>query len=310
MRFYFAPLEGVTGYIYRNAYHKFFEPTDKYFAPFIVAGQQEVFKTRDLNDILPDNNTGINLIPQLLSNNADYFIRTAIKVREFGYEEINLNLGCPSGTVVSKYRGSGFLAKPKELDEFLDKIYSANIGDISIKTRLGIEDPKEFYPLIEIYNKYPLKELIIHPRIQKDFYKNSPRLEIFKEALSLSKNPICYNGDINTIADYESFVDRFPHIVSIMIGRGLIRNPFLMEALSGKKEFEKERLKDFHDTIYSAYQKVISGDRNVLFKMKELWGFMIESFPDDAKAFKKIRKAERAMDYEAAVENLFSEYET
>jgi tRNA-dihydrouridine synthase len=309
MNFYYAPLEGVTGYIYRNAYHKYFSPMDKYFAPFIVANQQEVFKTRDIQDILPDNNIGIKLIPQLLSNNADYFINTSKRIKALGYNEINLNLGCPSGTVVAKYKGSGFLAKPNELDEFLDKIYTAGITEISIKTRLGKEAPEEFYHLMELYNKYPVKELIIHPRIQKDFYKNTPRLEIFQDAIEISKNPVCYNGDINTVADYEKIMHRFPKVDTIMIGRGLIRNPYLIQALNGSNNVNKDRLKEFHDTLYGNYRQVISGDRNVLFKMKEIWGFMIELFTDNTKYFKKIKKSERAADYEEAVASLFREQE-
>lgn len=309
MNFYYAPLEGVTGYIYRNAYHRFFSPMDKYFAPFIVSNQQEGFKTRGLQDILPGNNIGVKLVPQILSNNAKDFIHTSKKIKEFGYKEINLNLGCPSGTVVAKYKGAGFLAKPEELDKFLEEIYSAGVTDISIKTRLGKEEPDEFYSLIEIFNKYPVKELIIHPRIQKDYYKNTPRLEFFKAALELSKNPVCYNGDINTMADYKTLIHRFPKIDTVMIGRGLIRNPYLVHELKGNKELSKEVLKEFHDTIYAAYKQVISGDRNVLFKMKEIWIFMIDLFTDNTKYFKKIKKSERANDYEEAVAALFREQE-
>lgn len=307
MNFYYAPLEGVTGYIYRNAYHQFFHPTDKYFAPFIVANQQEGFKTRDLQDILPEHNRNKLLIPQLLSNNAKDFIHTSKRIKVFGYEEINLNLGCPSGTVVSKYKGSGFLAKPKELDEFLEEIYAAGVIDISVKTRLGKEDPQEFYQLIEIYNKYPIKELIIHPRIQKDMYKNSPRLEIFKDALSLSKNPVCYNGDINTVEDFNAFQKEFPNVYTVMIGRGLIKNPGLLHELKGEQKVSKKVFKEFHDKVYSDYRQVISGDRNVLFKMKEIWVFMIDSFIDHGKHLKKIKKSERLQDYEAAVASLFLE---
>lgn len=309
MKFYYAPLEGVTGYIYRNAYHKYFDSLDKYYAPFIVANMQDGFKHRDLQDILPENNKGLNLIPQILSNKGKEFIHTQKKIKEFGYEEINLNLGCPSGTVVSKGRGSGFLAYPKELDEFLEEIFEASITSISIKTRLGVENPDDFYKIIEIYNKYPLKELIIHPRIQKDFYKNSPRLEIFKDAIKLSKNPICYNGDITNIDNYKAFVEEFPSTHTIMIGRGLIRNPGLINELLGKGRVKKEILKEFHDSVYEGYKGVISGDRNVLFKMKEIWIFMIDLFTDNSKYLKKIKKSEHFKDYEEAVERLFKEQE-
>ena len=137
MNFYFAPMEGLTGYIYRNAHNAFFNNIDKYFSPFIVANQSESFKTRELNDILPENNQGIVLIPQLLTNNAKDFIHTSKKIKRLGYNEINLNLGCPSGTVVSKNRGSGFLSKREELDVFLEEIFSQAITKISVKTRIG-----------------------------------------------------------------------------------------------------------------------------------------------------------------------------
>lgn len=305
MKFYYAPLEGVTGYIYRNAYHKYFTPLDKYFAPFIVANQQDKFKTRDLQDILPENNKGLTLIPQILSNQAKDFIHTSKRIKEFGYHEINLNLGCPSGTVVAKNKGSGFLAKPKELDEFLEEIYSANITELSIKTRLGKEEEEEFYTLIEIFNKYPIKELIIHPRIQKDYYKNTPRWEIFKDAISLSKNPLCYNGDINSVQDYKELLSQFPSIDKIMIGRGLIKNPGLISEIYGSNRVEKDLLRDFHNEIYEGYKKVISGDKNVLFKMKEMWIFMGTLFEENEKCLKKIKKAERLYDYEEAMESIF-----
>lgn len=305
MKFYYAPLEGVTGYIYRNAYHKYFTPLDKYFAPFIVANQQDKFKTRDLQDILPENNKGLTLIPQILSNQAKDFIHTSKMIKEFGYHEINLNLGCPSGTVVAKHRGSGFLAKPKELDECLEEIYSANITELSIKTRLGKDNPEEFYSLIEIFNKYPIKELIIHPRIQKDYYKNTPRWEIFKDAISLSKNPLCYNGDINSVQDYKELLNQFPSIDKIMLGRGLIKNPGLISEIQGGNPVEKDILREFHDEVYEGYKKVMSGDRNVLFKMKEIWFFMGSLFEDNEKCLKKIKKVERLYDYEEAVKSFF-----
>ncbi|BCN29362.1 tRNA dihydrouridine synthase [Anaeromicropila herbilytica] len=309
MRFYFAPLEGVTGYLYRNAHHAFFPNIDKYFAPFIVANQSDSFKTKEIKDILPENNEGICLIPQILTNNAKDFIHTSKRIRELGYEEINLNLGCPSGTVVSKYRGSGFLAKREELDHFLEEIFAASVTKISVKTRIGKDNPEEFYSLIEIFNKYAMEELIIHPRIQKDFYKNKPNRTIFKEALALSSNPVCYNGDIFTVGDYEEFRAECPSVDKVMLGRGLIGNPGLVDGILKHEKLNKELLKDFHDRIYEDYQKVLSGDRNVLFKMKEIWFYMSPIFTDYQKYAKKIKKSERSEDYLKAVTSLFSEQE-
>lgn len=307
MNYYFAPMEGITGYVYRNAHKAFFNDIDKYYSPFIVANQSESFKTKELNDILPENNQGLTLIPQILTNQARDFIHTSKKIKYLGYHEVNLNLGCPSGTVVAKNRGSGFLAKREELDAFLYEIYSASITKISIKTRIGKEEPEEFYELIELFNKYPIEELIIHPRIQKDFYKNKPNLKIFKEALTLSKNPVCYNGDIFTAEDYQAFTADFPEVKTIMLGRGLITNPGLIHNISKHERLNIELLKNFHDNVYEGYQNTLYGDRNILFKMKEIWFYMILMFTNNAKYAKKIKKAEKLSDYNEAVTSLFRE---
>lgn len=309
MKFYFAPMEGLTGYIYRNAHHTFFNNVDKYFSPFIVPQQNESFKTRDINDILPEHNQGLVLIPQLLTNNAKDFIQTSKKLKQMGYNEINLNLGCPSGTVVSKYKGSGFLAKREELDQFLEEIFSRAETKISIKTRLGKDQPEEFYALMEIYNKYPMEELIIHPRIQKDFYKNTPNLKVFKDAYEISNNPVCYNGDIFTLEAYKEFTADFPTVDTLMLGRGLLANPALISAITDHMKIDKILLKDFHDKVYEGYKSVLFGDKNVLYKMKELWFYMSQVFSDPAKYVKKIRKSERLYDYDEAVASIFRELE-
>jgi tRNA-dihydrouridine synthase len=309
MNFYFAPMEGLTGYIYRNAHNTFFNNVDKYFAPFIVANQGENLKARELNDILPENNQGLVLIPQILTNNARDFINTSKKIKQLGYNEINLNLGCPSGTVVSKNKGAGFLSKREELDIFLEEIFDQSVTKISVKTRIGKDQPEEFYELIKIFNKYPMEELIIHPRIQKDFYKNKPNLNVFKDALVLSKNPVCYNGDIFTVKAYKEFSAAFPNVGTLMLGRGLLINPGLIDDITNNIKVDKNLLKDFHDKIYEDYKRILFGERNVLFKMKELWFYMIQAFSDNAKYAKKIRKSERLRDYDEAVSSLFREQE-
>jgi tRNA-dihydrouridine synthase len=307
MNFYFAPLEGLTGYVYRNAHHAFFHHVHKYFSPFIVANQSKGLKARELNDILPENNQGIHVVPQLLTNNAADFIHVSKKIKQLGYREVNLNLGCPSGTVVAKYKGSGFLAIPKELDQFFDTIFSQPEIKISVKTRIGKDRPEEFYALIEIFNKYPLEELIIHPRIQKDYYKNKPNLKIFEEALLLSKNPVCYNGDIFSVHDYKAFTAAFPLVGSLMLGRGLLTNPGLIGEISSHTTLDKKLLKVFHDKIYEDYKRVLVSERNVLFKMKALWVYMITMFTDSAKYAKRIKKSERYYEYDDAVSSLFGE---
>ena len=309
MKYYLAPMEGITGHIYRNAYEKYFHNIDKYFTPFIVPNESLSLKTKELRDMLPENNEGLNIVPQILTNNAEGFVLTANKLKQLGYEEINLNLGCPAVTVVSKKRGSVFLAYPEELDRFLDEIYKINDMKISIKTRLGKERADEFYKLIEIYNKYPLEELIIHPRTREDFYGNTPNLEIFKESLKLSKHSICYNGDIFTVDNYNKIVKEFPQVDKIMIGRGILANPGLIDEIKENKFITKEILKQFHDEIFENYTILLKEDKNAMYRMKELWGYMSHIFTNNKKYYKKIKKAQKAIDYKVAVNSLFAEQE-
>lgn len=311
MTFYFAPLEGVAGHIYRRAFHQHFdqEQISKYFAPFIVADQKKKFTTRDQNDIDPLNNKGIKLIPQILTNNGEDYLHTAYRLSQLGYDEININLGCPSGTVVSKKRGSGFLAYPEELDRFLEAIFNKSQTAISIKTRIGRDDPTEFNGLMAIYNRYPLKELIIHPRVQKDLYRNKPNLEVFREALLVSKNPVCYNGDIFTPDDFNAFTAEFPEVKTMMLGRGLLANPHLIHQIEGHKKMDRQTLRSFHDQVYRDYKAILFGDRNVLFKMKEVWFYLIQGFTQSDKVYKKIKKVERLSDYDSIIDSLFNEHE-
>lgn len=307
MKFYLAPMEGITGHIYRNSYEKYFHNIDKYFTPFIVPNQSVSLKTKELKDLLPQNNKGLNIVPQILTNNAYGFILTANKLKQLGYEEINLNLGCPAGTVVSKKRGSGFLAYPEELDKFLDEIYKIDNMKISIKTRLGKERADEFYKLIEIYNKYPLEELIIHPRTREDFYGNTPNLEVFKDALKLSKHSICYNGDIFTLNSYNKIINEFPEVNKVMLGRGILANPGLIGEIKNNEFANKEIIKMFHDEIFENYTILLNEDKNAMYRMKELWGYMSHIFTNNKKYYKKIKKAQKAIDYKNAVNSLFIE---
>ena len=280
---------------------------DKYFTPFIVPNQSVSLKTKELKDLLPQNNKGLNIVPQILTNDAEGFILTANKLKQLGYEEINLNLGCPAGTVVSKKRGSGFLAYPEELDKFLDEIYKIDNMKISIKTRLGKERADEFYKLIEIYNKYPLEELIIHPRTREDFYGNTPNLEVFKDALKLSKHSICYNGDIFTLNSYNKIINEFPEVNKVMLGRGILANPGLIGEIKNNEFANKEIIKMFHDEIFEKYTILLNEDKNAMYRMKELWGYMSHIFTNNKKYYKKIKKAQKAIDYKNAVNSLFIE---
>ncbi len=305
MKYYLAPLEGLTTYVYRNAYHRIFHSMDKYFTPFIVPHRNRGFKEKELKEILPENNKGLYLVPQILTDDAKDFVRTAHEFKAYGYEEVNLNAGCPSGTVVPKGKGAGMLADTYRLEKFLDEVFEKIDGKVSVKTRLGMQDAEEFGEILEVYNKFPLEELIIHARIREDYYKNKPHLEVFAEALENSRNSVCYNGDLFSGEDYEQFVQQFPSVSAVMLGRGMMSNPGLLDEICDGKQLDKARLRMFHDEIYEENRKLMSGDRAVLFRMKELWAFMISVFEDNTKYAKRIKKAEKAKAYEMVVDELF-----
>lgn len=304
MNYYFAPLEGITGFIYRNTYERHFGGIQKYFSPFITTNQHFTIQNREKKDILPENNKGIYLVPQIMTNNAEQFYDMANKLADLGYKEINLNLGCPSKTVVTKKKGSGFLAYPEELNVFLSEIfYRCRDMEISIKTRIGMEDPEEFKRLMQIYNKYPLKELIIHPRLQTDYYKNHPNMEVFKESIQLAKAPICYNGDLFTVEDIENFKKEYQTVKNIMLGRGILKTPTLMKELEGE-ERDLNKWYEFLTELCEEYEKELSGDTNVLYKMKEHWYYLFQSLPGSEKAAKAMKKTRNLDDYRILVRSI------
>ena len=310
MKNYLAPMEGVTNWVYRNAYHDCFYPMDKYFTPFITAKPNKRLSSKEIKEVSPETNGDLPVIPQILTNNAEDFVKTAHIFRdEYGHREVNLNLGCPSGTVTAKGKGAGFLGEPDKLERFLDEIFAKCNIQISVKTRLGMEDASEFPELMKLYNKFPMKELIIHPRVQKDFYKNTPNLEMFAEAFAMSTNPVCYNGDIFCVEDHQRICERFPELDAVMSGRGTLTNPALAREIRGGQALTKAELRKFHDLVYHTYRAEVSGDRNVLFKMKELWFYMGPLFANNKKYLKKIKKSEKCIVYESAVAELFSNEE-
>lgn len=304
MKRYFAPLEGITGYIYRNTFEEFFGGVDCYYSPFVVTRDSGIMKKKEMRDILPENNEKYPLVPQLLTNRAENFIQAAAQMASLGYEEVNLNLGCPSGTVVSKSRGAGFLKDLDKLQFFLDEIFRKTPCAISIKTRIGMENPEEFYQILSLYNQYPIKELIIHPRTRSEFYKGTVHQEIFLYAYQNSRIPVCYNGDICTVEDYQKIEEAFDNLPAVMIGRGLIANPALALQIQGKKA-AKEQLFSFQDTLLERYREVMSGDIHALHKMKEVWIYMAPHFTNYEKYLKKIKKTNRLDEYKAAVYQLF-----
>lgn len=300
MQFELAPMEGVTTWIYRTAYHRHFAPAVRYFTPFIAPNMNKGLNTRERNDVLPEHNEGQALIPQILTNRADYFLTTCRDLAELGYDEVNLNLGCPSGTVVSKGKGSGFLANPEELERFLDEIFEACPLKISIKTRVGRTDEAEWPRLLELYRRYPCTELIIHPRIQKDFYRGTPRMETFELALEHTPWPVVYNGDLFTRSDLETFQTKYPQLDTVMLGRGILCNPWLMGGTP-----DKAVLAQFHAELFEGYRSVLFGDGPVLCKMKGVWTYMIQLFTNYSPYQKIIRKTRHLSEYQSTVQSLF-----
>lgn len=318
MHIYFAPLEGITTYPYRNLHHKYFGGVEKYFTPFLAPGPEQGMSVKEMRDVLPENNAGVPVVPQILTNRAGDFLLASKKLLEMGYREINLNLGCPSGTVTAKKKGSGFLLYPDDLDRFFDEVFSdaaVRNGEflVSIKTRIGKNEVEEWPELMQVYNRYPIHELTVHPRIQKEFYKGTPHLDVFTDILKESRNPVVYNGDLFTVEKVKEFREKFPTVGTVMIGRGLIRNPALAEMIL-QEETEPEadilpRIREFHDALFEHYRETMSGDRNPLFRMKDLWSYMLAEVPDSEKLAKKIRKSQHVPEYLAAVEEVFARWD-
>ena len=310
MKLYLAPMEGITTYIYRNAYARYFGGIDKYFTPFIASKKMN---RRELNEILPEHNAGIVVVPQILTNRADEFLQITEKIAEYGYETVNLNLGCPSGTVTSRKRGAGFLSVPDALDSFLYEIYDKSPLKISIKTRIGMESLDEWEHILSIYQKYPIEELIIHPRLQKELYKFTPHKEAYLTAAKmLPEIPLCYNGDITSERSLQALLAVSPQTSCVMMGRGILRNPSLTAQLKksdSQTRCTKDTLKAFHNEIFDNYAAQMAGETPTLFKMKDLWTYLSESFQESDKYLKKIRKASGYAEYKLAVNTLFRECE-
>lgn len=305
MRIDCAPMEGITGYHFRLTHNRWFGGIDQYYLPFLSPTHTHSFSKKEWQDVLPENNEGLRVIPQILTRVADDFLWAASDLAALGYTEINLNLGCPSGTVVAKGKGSGFLGTPQELNKFLDRIFTSCSLKISVKTRLGLHDPEEFYPLLELFQQYPIHELIIHPRVQKEFYKFPVHRDFFTSIFPNCTLLICYNGDLATAEQCAQTRDQFPSLQSIMLGRGLIGDPALARKVNGGAPADIETLRAFHDDLYERYCISFNSRHNAMMRMKELWFYLIGLFDDNEKAAKALRKASDHTVFEARVSDIF-----
>ena len=311
MQIYFAPLEGITGYVFRNAYAKYYGGIDKYFTPFISPHTKKLMDTREKRDILPENNKGLYIVPQVLTNQAEDLIDLVKQLHEdYGYEEINLNLGCPSKTVTTKGKGSGFLEYPERMEEFFDRYFKASDVKLSIKTRIGYWEVEEAQRLLNLYERFPFEEVIIHPRLGSEMYKGTPHYDVFENYLERSKHSLCYNGDINSLEQLQSLDNKWEKCDKFMLGRGLIARPGMLqgsgvcENISQLTQIEREKFQNFHDELVEGYYAYMCEDRNTLFKMKELWTWWAAMFPGQEKTLKKIKKVTTLQEYKQLVKSL------
>ena len=285
MRYYFAPMEGITDSIYRRIHHKYFPGVDRYYMPFLSPTIHRTLTHKEDRELPVSDSVDFVAIPQVLTKVPEDFLWAAEQCRDRGYTEVNLNVGCPSGTVVSKGKGSGMLRSAEELDVFLDTVFEKCPISISVKTRLGLENPEDFPALLEVFNRYPITELTVHPRVRKDFYKEPVRENWFRYAYENSKNPLCYNGNLMTLEQSDTIVDRYPGVESVMVGRALIADPGMFSGGT-----TREALEGFLTELTEEYVIAFGSARNAMFRLKENWGFLRHRFEGSDKLWKQLRK--------------------
>jgi len=300
MRYDFAPLEGLTDSIYRRLHHQYFGGVDRYFTPFFSPTVHRALTPREARELPQADSVGFSAVPQLLTKVPEDFLWMAGVCRDLGYAEVNLNAGCPSGTVTAKGKGSGMLRDLDSLDAFLDTVFSAAPLPVSVKTRIGFESPAEFEAILQVYNRYPIQELIIHPRVRKAFYSGPVEMDAFRFALQKSKNPVCYNGSLRNLREIAAFTAEFPSVDRIMLGRALIADPGLLTPGGTTADvFEA-----FHRELLEEYTREFGGSRNAMFRLKENWRHWLCKFEDSEKLGKRLRKTTDVNDYKAITQEI------
>lgn len=301
MRYYFAPMEGITDSIYRRLHHAHFGGVDRYYMPFFSPTMHQHLSVKEDRELPTATSVAFPAVPQVLTKSPEDFLWAANLCKERGYSEVNLNVGCPSGTVVAKGKGAGMLSNLSSLNHFLDRIFTATPLPVSIKTRLGIANPDQFPAILDIYNQYPITELIIHPRVRNQFYQGDVTLEMFHYAVSVSSNPLCYNGDLLTMQDCHRFASAFPKTDAVMIGRGLVANPGMLLP-SG---ITPKALEVFHNALLEEYLSFFGGSRNAMFRLKENWSYWLTQFQEDKKLTKRLHKTTDLTEYRQITEEIF-----
>lgn len=302
MQYYFAPLEGLTDSIYRKLHHSYFGGVDRYYTPFFSPTVHRSLTPREKRELPPADTLGFSVVPQLLTKNPEDFLWMAGVCKDLGYEEVNLNTGCPSGTVTAKGKGSGMLRDLAALERFLDSIFSQSPLPISLKTRIGFDCPEEFAQILELYNRYPICELTIHPRVRAAFYNGPVNMDCFRYALQESKAPLCYNGSLSSREQLQNFSQDYPTVTAIMLGRGLIADPGMLTPTGTTSTV----LAQFHDELLEEYIRAFGGTRNAMFRMKENWRFWLCKFKDAETLGKRLRKTTDETEYRAITREIFT----
>lgn len=297
-------MEGVTGYAFRKAHAECFGELDRYYTPFLVPPRLDFpFASRYAKELCQKGDEALDVVPQLLTKNADEFVWATQLLSEMGYAEVNLNVGCPSGTVANKGRGAGFLRDLAALEAFLQDVCVRSALPVSVKTRIGFANDNEFEEILETYCRCPIAELIVHPRVRADFYDGTPRRKAYGEALAKAPFPVAYNGDIFSVADVESLVAAYPETRHVMLGRGVVGNPALPRMIKGGPAATADELERFHDVLFHTYEERIGG--NAVFRMKEWWSYAKELFVSPISVQRAVRKLKRVDEYEATVSKIF-----
>ncbi len=304
-----SPLQGFTDFRFRNAINKYFGGIDTYYSPYIRLNGKLVIKPSYERDLLPENNIGLEVIPQIITNDADEFLFVANYVKDLGYKELNWNLGCPYPMVTKSGMGSGLICNPEKINTILDRVHLESDIIVSMKMRLGYDTTEEILDVLPILDTYPIKNIAIHARIGKQLYKGGVHLDAFQQCIDYTKHKLYYNGDIKSVAKFREMQERFPTIDHWMIGRGLISDPFLPSMIrQNTLEYPKNKMElfsAFHDTLYGIYSESLSGSTHLLLKMYHLWEYFAVTFSNPHKVLKKIKKAQSIRNYELAVAEIF-----
>lgn len=310
-RYFLAPLQGFTDFVFRNCYHQIFGDLDCYFIPYISIWKAGQIRKSQLRDLRPKNNEGLPVVPQILCASVDEARFLAEQVKAFDYSRVNLNLGCPYPMATNRGRGSALLEKPDEVKRILDTLYNEFDLTVSVKFRAGMTDNKQAFQLIEILRNYPLETITFHPRTADQLYKGEADRELFVAFARELQKPLVYNGDILTSSDLQAIQSQFPDQRDWMIGRGILSNPLLVRELRGIETDEQEakRLKrEFHDLIFETIQAEYPDKGQQLMKMKGFWSYFAQSFTNPHKAFKAVKKSSSISKFEQTFPLVFQEF--